>query len=349
MKARVLNLYIGVMVSLLAYLAVALALTFSQRPIPNPVVQKASFRLGSVVEADYSDLPELSLYTARDGSELAFRRYPSARATNKVLVLLHGSAWHSMQFHPLASFLSESGLAHVVTPDLRGHGFAPERRGDVDYLGQLEDDVGDIVRRVKALNPGKIVLLGGHSSGGGLAVRFAGSRYADLVDGYVLLAPFLKHNAPTTRPDAGGWARPLQRRIVGLTMLNKLGVRWFNHLTVIQFNLPAAVLEGPLGETATTAYSYRLNTSFAPRSRYGRDLAAMRQPFLLVAGTADPSFIAEQYEPTIAPHTSSGTYLLLRGVGHIELLTTREIQPMLASWLKEGGGKGLERAEASPR
>ena len=63
-------------------------------------------------------------------------------------------------------------------------------------------------------------------------------------------------------------------------MLNNIGIRWFNGLTVIQFNMPQTILDGPLGNSATTAYSYRLNTAFAPRSHYGRDLAAITQPLL---------------------------------------------------------------------
>ena len=90
-------------------------------------------------------MPELQPYIARDGATLEYRLYESSSATDKVLILLHGSGWHSMQFYPLASSISENGLAHVITPDLRGHGFHPENRGDVDYIGQLEDDLADLI------------------------------------------------------------------------------------------------------------------------------------------------------------------------------------------------------------
>lgn len=152
----------------------------------------------------------------------------------------------------------------------------------------------------------------------------------------MLLAPFLKHNAPTTRLNTGGWARPLTRRIVGLSMLNAVGVRGLNHLTVIQFAMPRAVLDGPLGASATTAYSYRLNTSYAPRPNYGGDLAAIRQPLLLVAGDADEAFIAAQYEPTIAAHTDTGVYVVLHGVSHIGLLTDATAHAALGDWLRDG-------------
>jgi pimeloyl-ACP methyl ester carboxylesterase len=291
-------------------------------------------------------MPDFQPYTARDGAELTYRLYESSshfpgnsefpgKSPAPVLVLLHGSGWHSMQFYPLASALSAVGVAHVVTPDLRGHGFTPEQRGDVAYIGQLEDDLADLIAKLEPQFPGAQIIIGGHSSGGGLAVRFAGGQHGDLADSYLLLAPFLKYNAPTTRPDSGGWARPNSRRIAGLTMLNNIGIHWLDGLTVIQFAMPQSVLDGPLGDSATTAYSHRLNSSFAPRSKYGRDLTAMTQPFLLVAGLADEAFIAEQYEPMISEYTNSGSYILLPDTGHIDLLTAPELAPIIIDWLND--------------
>jgi hypothetical protein len=167
-----------------------------------------------------------------------------------------------------------------------------------------------------------------------LAVRFAGGPHGNRADGYVLLAPFLKHDAPTTRPNAGGWARPLVRRIIGLSMLNALGLTQLNHLTIIQFAMPETVLAGPLGASVTTAYSYRLNTAYAPRLNYGADLAAIRQPLFVIAGDADETFIAAQYEPTITAHTAAGSYTVLPGVTHIGLLTDEAARAALSDWLE---------------
>src|SRR5205823_14357858 len=42
---------------------------------------------------DFSELPELSYFTARDGTKLAFRAYPAAAVVVKVsVVLVHGSS-----------------------------------------------------------------------------------------------------------------------------------------------------------------------------------------------------------------------------------------------------------------
>lgn len=322
-----------VLISLTIYLGIATGLILSDRPKPIADSANEPITFDALIAANYANIPVLQPYTARDGAALYYRTYESQAATNKVLILLHGSAWHSMQFHELAIFVSENGLAHIITPDLRGHGFHPERRGDVDYIGQLEDDLADLISVIEKRYPNAKIIVGGHSSGGGLVIRFAGSRYGSRIDAYVLLAPFIKYNAPTTRPNSGGWANPLSRRIAGLTMLNNIGIHWFDLLTVIQFNMPQAIVDGPLGESATTTYSHRLNTSFAPRNNYGHDLAAMKQPFLLVAGLDDEAFIGEQYEPTIAKYTNAGSYVTLPNTSHIGLLTTSQIGPVLTEWL----------------
>jgi alpha-beta hydrolase superfamily lysophospholipase len=261
------------------------------------------------------------------------RWYPSVDPRAPVLVLLHGSSWHSLQFEALGKALAAAGVAHVAAPDLRGHGFTPVKRGDIGHLGQYEEDIADLIDEVRRRAPGRAVLVGGHSSGGGLAVRFAAGKYGAMADGFVLMAPFLNHAAPTTRPNSGGWARPMVRRIIGLTMLNMARVRALNGLTVIQFAVPAVVRDGPLGATATTHYSYRLNTSYAPRSDYKADIAALTRPFLLLAGREDEAFVADAYEPLMAPLTRRGTYELVSGVGHLGIVDAPETVAALTAFL----------------
>jgi alpha-beta hydrolase superfamily lysophospholipase len=320
------------------YLAIAIGLIVSDPPLAVSLEGPLTF--DSLEAVDDSLLPELQPYAAADGDPLRFRLYEGVGDPDTVLVLLHGSAWHSMQFASLASALSRAGVAHVLTPDLRGHGITPVRRGDVDTIGQLEADLAALLAWSAERLPGARTVVGGHSSGGGLAVRFAGGAYSSEADAYLLMAPFLKHNAPTTRPNSGDWARPQVRRIAGLTMLNNVGIRWLNGLTVIQFAMPDEVLDGPLGASATTAYSYRLNRSFAPRADFGGDLSAIDRPLLVVAGSADASFYADRYEATISRYTDRGTYVLLPGIGHIDLLTDPEVERAVAAWLRglDAGG-----------
>lgn len=332
MKKIFQRVLIGAAVSVVIYFVIAIALIITDAPIA-PATEKEAVDFTTAIDANYSNMPEMTLFTSRDGQQLGYRLYGDTIYSNRIVILIHGSGWHGMQFHPMASYLAERGDL-VIVPDLRGHGVSPARRGDVDHIGQLEEDLADLIDRLEAIAPDKPVIIGGHSSGGGLVVRFAGGEYGDKADGFILLAPFLKYNAPTTKPNSGGWAHAATRRIIGLTMLNSVGITALNHLPVIAFSMPRSVLDGPYGATATTQYTFRLNTSFAPRSDYQADLAAMDRPVLLIAGDADEAFDASRYEDVISEQTTSGTYHIVFGGSHIGILTDQHVFEIMQEWLE---------------
>jgi non-heme chloroperoxidase len=323
-KKMVLNMGIPVLIFVLIYFAVAAVLIISGKP------KKGSSERGGLafkeLLLDYYSIPQLTGFRARDGKQLLYRHYPAQ--SNKVIVLLHGSGWHSRYFLPLAEFISTQGLAHVYTPDLRGHGSAPERRGDIDYIGQLEDDLADFISMIRKNNPSARIIVGGHSSGGGLAVRFGGSKYGHEAEAYMLLSPYLQYNAPTTRPNSGGWARPYTMRIIGLVLLNNVGIRWFNSLTVIDFNMPEAVRDG----TETLSYTYRLNASYASHD-YKKDLHAITQPLLVAVGSEDEVSYPDQFQKVISKSTRARV-ALLPGVTHMGVVVSPKIQPVVKEWLE---------------
>jgi non-heme chloroperoxidase len=276
---------------------------------------------------DYTGLPSLKTYTAGDGNELEYRHYPAD--SDKVLVLLHGSSWHSRYFFPLAEYISSMNLASVYTPDLRGHGINPERRGDIDYIGQYEDDIADFLKIVLSENPDSFVIIGGHSSGGGLAIRFAGSEYGSMADAYLLLAPYLSYDAPTMRQDAGGFVVPYIGRIIGLSMLNNVGISLFNYLTIIEFNMPMEARDG----TETLSYSYRLNTGMAPED-YIKDLSSINQEVLVIVGSADESFYTEEFEPVFSEYIEHSRVEILRGVSHMGVVVNESVRPVIRNWIE---------------
>jgi len=330
---------VSLAVAVVAYFGAALGLIASDRPDASPAKAGAGFDFGGARAANYKDLPARKTFTARDGTRLGYRIYESARPGDRaspmrLIILVHGSAWHGMQFHPMARHLAARGLGTVVAPDMRGHGPAPKRRGDVDRIGQLEDDMADLIAHLTKGRGKPQIVLGGHSSGGGFVVRFAGGPYGRVPDAFILLAPFLKHDAPTTRKNASGWARPATRRIIGLAMLNMVGIKALNHLPAIGFAMPDAILKGPYGHTATTLYTFRMMAAFAPRPDYEADLRAIEKPLLVVAGSKDEAFRAERFEPVISQHTTTGTYRILPGVNHLGVVSGPEVLPVLTRWLK---------------
>src|SRR5436190_21289497 len=153
MLKRVLLICLGVVVAI-----VALAITFGGPGTPHP--------MGSIVDpfgsVDFSDLPTLSSFAARDGTKLAYRSYTPAVSAPSAgsVVLIHGSSATGSSMHPMAKALSAAGFATYAL-DIRGHG-GSGRKGQIAYIGQLEDDLTDFVH---ALSPPAPVTLAGFSSG----------------------------------------------------------------------------------------------------------------------------------------------------------------------------------------
>lgn len=320
------------LVSVAIYFVIAVGLILSERPqkLDSP---SGGLDFDRVMEEPFQQPTapgqvQQSSYKTADGVELPLLTLRKSRDTSQpILLMVHGSGWHGAQFERLGWALADLAEIRIVT--LRGHGANPERRGDVDYIGQLEDDLAEIL--ADAADRRVIVL--GHSSGGGLVVRMAGGKHGHLIDQAILLAPFLQYDAPTTRANSGGWARPLTRRIIGLSMLNMVGVQALDHFIAIQFNMPEKVLNGPLGHTATTAYTWRMNQSFAPRRDWQRDVAKLPD-FLLISGGTDEAFDSALYQPTLAPLTPKGSYHIIEGVGHLDVVNAPETEALIREALK---------------
>lgn len=316
-------------VSVAIYFLIALGLIISQRPKAFETAGDLEFN--DVLAAGTFQPPEtpafeVKSFTARDGTELSYTHVKTENGTDlPLMIMVHGSGWYAGQFDRLAWALRD--VAEIKALTLRGHGNRPTRRGDVDYIGQLEDDITDLI----ADDPRKPILLG-HSSGGGLVVRFAGGPQSDKLAGAILLAPFLQHDAPTTKPNSGGWAYVLTRRIIGLSMLNNARIHWLDYLTMIQFNMPQEVLDGPRGAFATTAYSWRLNTSFAPRRNYLEEIAQLPQ-FLLIAGAKDEAMSADAYAPLMSNVTDKGRYEIVDGVGHLDIVNAPETEVLIREYV----------------
>lgn len=209
---------------------------------------------GSLIE------PTVPLFFwARDGAKRLYRLYEGAGAD--IFILLHGSSSDSRYLARLAGSLATTTGLTVATLDLRGHGPEPTRHGDVDRINQQEQDIADLLAALKAGKSFDRFLLGGHSIGGGLAIRYAAGDQQPKPAGLILIAPYIHRKSPVARPDSGGWATPFVTRFAGIDMLQRLGIHAFDGLPVLRFEVPPAARDG----TETPLYSWRLFTSVTPR------------------------------------------------------------------------------------
>lgn len=330
-----------VLVSALAVVAVAIALAASAPRMAREETDVFGFE--DLQRPSDADLPPLRRYPARDGEQLAWRFYDSS--AEQILVFIHGSSAHGCSYHRLASAIAASGAAKVVLPNLRGHFLSGSRRGDVDYVGQLEDDMADLIADLRRQHFDGPVVLGGHSSGGGFVIRFAGGAYANLASRFLMLSPVIPTSNTLKGRTAGGWAYVSLRRIMGLSILNAFGIRGFNALPVIEFNKPERFRDG----SETLAWSYRLSISYQPRTRYATDVRKLGDKAAVLIGEHDEAVDAQRLRALFERESPASAFAILPNVNHFEIFTSAAVHEQLAQWLMEPARQSLHLMPAPPR
>jgi alpha-beta hydrolase superfamily lysophospholipase len=294
-------------------LALVLTALIATPLMPPPELRSISEARGMV---DMSTLPAVERFQARDGTALGFRHYPPIGvSSDRVAIVVHGSSGSSgNSIHALSWALAQRGVESYA-PDIRGHG-ASGTRGDIGYVGQLEDDMADFVAEIRKTRPVARLTLIGHSAGGGFALRIAGSPIQNLFERTVLLAPYLGYDAPTNRPNSGGWASPDMPRILALLALRRIGINCCESLPALAFAVP------PNSEKALVpSYTDRLMRNFGTRG-YRSDLAAATRPLTIIAGADDELMLADKYADAVHAVTPSVDVKLIGGgINHMGIVS----------------------------
>ncbi|MGH6979806.1 MAG: alpha/beta hydrolase [Stellaceae bacterium] len=273
---------------------------------------------------DFRDLPHVQTYAARDGARLGYRAYEGGG--DQIVVMIHGSSDDGSGMHALAKAMRDAG-ASVYVPVLRGHYGSP-RQGDIDYIGQLDDDLVDMVALLRASHPKAGLSLIGFSSGGGFVIRVIGGGGEKLFDRFILLSPALPPGAPTHRPNYGDWAAVAVPRVIALSLLNRIGVDQFNFLPIIAF------ATSPKIKSLTSWYSFSLAVNFAaPLRGYQSALSRSRKPVALLVGGSDELFYPEKFAPTLQPNRPDLNVAIVPGLGNIGMtVSPTGIAAIVKTW-----------------
>jgi alpha-beta hydrolase superfamily lysophospholipase len=294
---------------LAALLLVALIATPLVAP---PELRSISAARGTV---DMSTLPPIERFQARDGTWLGFRHYADVGpSTGRAAIVVHGSSGSSANnIHALSSALAQHGVESYAL-DIRGHGVSGTR-GDIAYVGQLEDDLADFVSEMRKTNPAVPLTLIGHSAGGGFALRVAGSKIQNLFVRTVLLAPYLGNSAPTNQQSSGGWASPDIPRIIALMVLRRLGIDCCDSLPVVAYAVPPNS-----AKALVPAYTERLRSNFGVHRDFRVDLAAARGPVTIYCGANDELMVADKYAEAVRG-VASVHVKLIDGLNHMGIVS----------------------------
>lgn len=276
---------------------------------------------------DDDALPDRTTYAAPDEPFPEYRLY-EADDPDIALILLHTAVFDSRTLEPLASALAEANVAHVFTPELRGHGPDPETQGDVAFHSQLEDDIKHLTDHVEVRFPDLKIVVGGHGTGGGVVVRFAVRPFGELADGFLLLAPYLGRDAPTTQPAMGGWANFYGDRIFLLRVAAGFGLEWNMDMTTVDYEIPDGLWDG----TETLEHTYRLMDSYTPAD--GATEQLLDRPTLTVVGTDDETAAPEAYDKQVGSEQFQ-TVEVIDGASYFDLTLTEAAVDTIERWVDE--------------
>ncbi len=304
---------------------------------PFQMTPEGAAAIGMVLDQEYEF--DAVQFAVRDGIELFAREFEGTGEA--AIILIHGITADSAQLNRSAGMLRDATSATVYGLDLRGHGASEGIAGDVDYIGQYEDDVLDIVAALRTNDPKRHVMVAGHSMGGGIATRVA-MRGPGQIDGFVLFAPLMGRSSPTMRTEApeGGdsFMKVNVARIVGIAMFDSVGIHYFDDRSVLFHNLPLTM--------RTRAYSFRAAGSMAP-DEYQAGVRALDRPTLVVVGTNDEAFLAAQYPPLFEPNAQVQV-VVLPGVNHNAVTHEPAAIAAVAGWWTEHFvGEGLSPKQSA--
>ncbi len=328
----------GLLVVVLAYLGAGTGLSLWPAPGFSTVADgspEAARAAGLSLEQVYAF--EERHFAMRDGERLFARRFPTADPT-LTLLIVHGMAGESSQFNRTAGLLREATGAEVYALDLRGHGRSGGRAGDVDHIGQYEQDLVDVVSTLRKERPDGALVLSGHSMGGAIAQRYAQLADSPSVDGYLLFAPLLGPGSPTSRTEPPPesreeepWLKLDVPRIIGLVMLNAVGVTGLNALPTMVCHVTEDARVG--------SYTFRAMASAGPDD-YVDGVAALDAPVLVIVGSEDEAFHADEYAPVVAAHAQVlGRVEVVDGANHNGVHHDPRAIALTAEWLSGPGSR----------
>jgi pimeloyl-ACP methyl ester carboxylesterase len=320
---------VGWMLTAFGLAAMVIAAMIATPLMAPPELRSISSARGTV---DMSTLPAIERFQARDGTALGFRHYPATGpSTGRVAIVIHGSSGSSgNNIHALSWALARHGVESYAV-DIRGHGTSGTR-GDIGYIGQLEDDMADFVAVVRKTNPSAPITLIGHSAGGGFALRVAGSPIQNLFARTVLLAPYLGYNTPTNQPNSGGWANADLPRIIALMIMRRIGIDCCDALPVVAFAVPPNS-----ASSLVPAYTERLRSNFGVHRDFRTDLAAATRPVTIYSGVDDELMVADKYAEAVRGATPPVDVKLIDGVNHMGIVSNPAATSIIADDVAKSG------------
>jgi hypothetical protein len=144
-----------------------------------------------------------------------------------------------------------------------------------------------------------------------------------------LLAPYLGYDAPSSRPNSGGWANPDIPRILALLVLRRLGLPWAESLPALAFAVPPNS-----SQTLTATYSYRLMRNFGASLDFRTDVAAATKPMTIFSGSSDELILSDKIREAIGDRA---IIRIIDGINHMGIVSDPAAISIIADDVAKSG------------
>ena len=278
----------------------------------------------------------LRYYPANDGKFIAYRLFEPKDYATANLLFLHGSTLNSLVYIPVGLRLSSQFRIRTYLIDFRGHGASDGRRGHIDYIGQLENDLSILMQNIKKDYSHLPLYLGAHCAGASVLTRYLTLEEKVEPDGYIFAAPLivLKNGiSKKTAPGLEQICRIRLGRILFIDFLNALGLRLFNQIRCADFMFPQEVLIRM--NTIIKSYSYHMVKSLNMRHYY-HNFKYLNKPTLVITGNKDKVVCAKEIENVFNINIKSNidkTLQVIEGRDHFSVIL--DVAKYAGPWIQD--------------
>ncbi|WP_062513474.1 alpha/beta fold hydrolase [Halobacillus sp. KGW1] len=266
-----------------------------------------------------------SHYRARDFSSLPYIAFQRSPGNKEAIIMIHGITAELDHHKKFASFCKRK--ADVFLPLLRGYD-QKGKRGDIDYLGQYDDDLSDFIHFIRKQGYGRIVLAG-HSMGCANILRLM-DLHPDIAEEYLFIAPFFHPTLPVYHDDATEQGKPEtdvdyvihDKKMIALVALHKMNIHRFDDAHV-------AEIPDEFHYSNRLKLSFRLLLSRFPENIVNDLFSGMEDRVSIFIGDEDEVIVHPLLKNWVK-ETWGLDVLLIPGVDHNHILHHSDLHRVIA-------------------
>jgi len=282
---------------------------------------------------EYERITAPQYITCEGGVHIAFYPYLAQKPRASLIFIHAGGAHSGAGYQMLASELSKSYRVAVYLMDIRGHGRSEGRRGHTPSVQTVFDDIRRMVDLVRGTGMNLPLFLGGHSSGAGLVLNYAGWWRKSLVDGYFFVSPEFGRKSRTMRANRAEFASV---RIPVFILSAMTGGLLMSHSSAVSLKYPQEILASdPMLLSALTRNMALAMTPSDPV----RQFPGLDRKYSILVGSQDelidPARISEFASYPDASVRSNSTVQILTNENHLSILKTvrTRIGAIIRKWI----------------